>query len=154
MLKNTVLYEEKQLKIGIFSRPVGMKGENVGFCSLLWWWMFFYFQFWPLSWKIHISVSALSSRMNRRRSTEKATSVNQEQTTTIDCSIRTDFLKSALDNRQPITNNYNHRLNMELDLQSLFVLHVHSCTLCWDNPLSPPAFVLIYVGRGAIGQTR
>jgi hypothetical protein len=28
MLKNTVLYKEKQLKIGIFSRPVGMKAEN------------------------------------------------------------------------------------------------------------------------------
>ncbi len=73
MLKNTVLYKEKQLKIGIFSRPVGMKVGNVGYCSLLWRWMFFYFQFWPPSWKIYISVSARSSRMNRRRSTEKAT---------------------------------------------------------------------------------
>ena len=31
----------------------------------------------------------------------------------------------------------NHRLNMELDLQSLFGLHVHSCTL-WLRPRNPP----------------
>jgi len=43
-----------------------------------------------------------------------------------------------------------HRLNMELDLQSLFGLHVHSCTH-W--PLRHPHFFgLIY--EGAIGQPR
>ncbi len=32
MLKNTVLYKEKQLKIGILSRPVGMMVANIGYC--------------------------------------------------------------------------------------------------------------------------
>ncbi len=31
----------------------------------------------------------------------------------------------------------NHRLNMELDLQILFGLHVHSCTH-WPRPRNPP----------------
>ncbi len=31
----------------------------------------------------------------------------------------------------------SHRLNMELDLQSLFGLHVHSCTH-WLRPRTPP----------------
>jgi hypothetical protein len=46
-----------------------------------------------------------------------------------------------------------HRLNMELDLQNLFGLHVHNCThwLRPRNPL-PPAFGLIY--EGTIGQPR
>jgi hypothetical protein len=46
-----------------------------------------------------------------------------------------------------------HRLNMELDLQSLFGLHVHSCThqLRTRNP-PPPSFGLIY--ERAIGQPR
>ncbi len=48
-----------------------------------------------------------------------------------------------------------HRLNMELDLQSLFRLHVHSC-IHWlrlrprTTPPLPPAFGLIY--EGAFGQ--
>ncbi len=33
--------------------------------------------------------------------------------------------------------NLNHRLNMELDHQSLFGLHVHSCTH-WLRPRTPP----------------
>ncbi len=38
----------------------------------------------------------------------------------------------------------SHRLNMELDLQSLFGLHVHSCTH-WLSPRRPPTtFGLIY----------
>ncbi len=50
-----------------------------------------------------------------------------------------------------------HRLNMELDLQSFFGLHVHICThwLRPRHPLPPPhshAFGLIY--EGAIGQPR
>jgi hypothetical protein len=49
-----------------------------------------------------------------------------------------------------------HRLNMELDLQSLFGLHEHSCTQ-WQRPRNPPspsarALGLIY--EGAIGQPR
>jgi hypothetical protein len=49
-----------------------------------------------------------------------------------------------------------HRLNMDLDLQSLFGLHVHRCTH-WPRPLNPPpppksAYWLIY--GGAIGQPR
>ncbi len=41
---------------------------------------------------------------------------------------------------------------MELDLQSLFGLHVHSCILIgWDPPQPPlPPFELVY--EGAIGQ--
>jgi hypothetical protein len=45
---------------------------------------------------------------------------------------------------------YNHMLNMELDLQSLFGLRVHSCTH-WLRP-PPHAFGLIY--EGAIGHPR
>ncbi len=49
-----------------------------------------------------------------------------------------------------------HRLNMEVDLQSLFGLHVHSCTVLIGldpaTPPLPPAFGLIY--EGAIGQQR
>ncbi len=41
---------------------------------------------------------------------------------------------------------------MELDLQSLFGLHVHSCTIGWDPVTLPPAFGLIY--EGAFGQPR
>ncbi len=44
-----------------------------------------------------------------------------------------------------------HRLNMELDLQSLFGLHVHSCTH-WAETSHPPEFGLI--NEGAIGQLR
>jgi hypothetical protein len=50
-----------------------------------------------------------------------------------------------------------HRLRMELNLQSLFGLHVLSCTR-WLRPRNsppstpPPAFGLIY--EGAIGQPR
>jgi hypothetical protein len=44
----------------------------------------------------------------------------------------------------------DHRLKMELDLQSSFGLHVHSCTH-WHPPPSP-AFGLIY--EGAMGQPR
>ncbi len=47
-----------------------------------------------------------------------------------------------------------HRLNMDLDLQSLFGLHVHSCTH-WlrpcNNPPSPRIWAQI---RGRLGQPR
>jgi hypothetical protein len=48
----------------------------------------------------------------------------------------------------------SHRLNMELDLQSLFGLHVHSCTHWLRPPQLPPshAFGLIY--EGAIGKAK
>ncbi len=51
-------------------------------------------------------------------------------------------------------NTNNHGLQMELDLQSLFGLHVHSCThwLRPRTPIHPPPFGLIY--EGAIGQPR
>jgi hypothetical protein len=55
------------------------------------------------------------------------------------------------------SERFNHRLNMELDLQSLFGLHcmsrdAHSCTH-WLRPRTPlPAFGLVY--EGAIGQPR
>ncbi len=47
---------------------------------------------------------------------------------------------------------YHLPLNMELDLQSLFGLHVNSCTLYLRprNLPQPPSFGLIY--EGAIGQ--
>ncbi len=49
-----------------------------------------------------------------------------------------------------------HRLNMELDIQSLFGLHVHNCAHCTmaDTPQPPPRiwFGLIY--EGAIGPPR
>ncbi len=47
-----------------------------------------------------------------------------------------------------------HRLNMELHLQSLFGLHVHSCThwLRSRNSPLPPAFGL--TNEGAIGLPR
>ncbi len=50
-------------------------------------------------------------------------------------------------------NGSKHRLNMKLDLRSLFGLHVHKCTH-WLRPRNPPppAFGLIY--EGAIGQLR
>jgi hypothetical protein len=46
-----------------------------------------------------------------------------------------------------------HGLNMELDLQSLFGLHVHSRLAETPQPTPlPPAFGLIY--EGAVGQPR
>jgi hypothetical protein len=47
-----------------------------------------------------------------------------------------------------------HRLNIELDLQRLFGIHVYSCTH-WLRPRNsppPPSFGLIY--ESAIGQLR
>ncbi len=60
-----------------------------------------------------------------------------------------------------IWDGFNHKLVMELDLQSLFGLQMHSCTVYTlaETPqaattLPPPfpAFGLIY--EGAIGQPR
>jgi hypothetical protein len=48
-----------------------------------------------------------------------------------------------------LTADQTHRLNIELDRQSLFELRVHSCTH-WPRPPPPPAFGLIF--DGAIGQ--
>jgi hypothetical protein len=46
-----------------------------------------------------------------------------------------------------------HRLNMELDLQSLFELLCTALLICWDLATpSLPAFGLIY--EGVIGQPR
>jgi hypothetical protein len=49
-----------------------------------------------------------------------------------------------------------HRLNIELDLQSLFELYVHSCThwLRLRNSPPPPPHLGSYVYEGAIGQPR
>ncbi len=46
-----------------------------------------------------------------------------------------------------------HRLNMELDLQSLFGLHVHSCAH-WLGPRIPPPPALGLIYEGAVGQPR
>ncbi len=58
----------------------------------------------------------------------------------------------CVDNRN--LQGFRHKLNMELDLKSLFRLHVHSC-IHWLRPRNlspPPALGLIY--EGAIGQLR
>jgi hypothetical protein len=49
----------------------------------------------------------------------------------------------------------NHRLNMKLDLQSLFWLHVHGCTR-WLRPRKPPshAFELTYTRALLVRQDR
>jgi hypothetical protein len=64
-----------------------------------------------------------------------------------------NVILGLLENRAEVYTR--HRLNMELDLQSLFGLHVHSCTR-WLRPRNPSphpsAFGLIY--EGAIGQPR
>ncbi len=39
--------------------------------------------------------------------------------------------------KEKLKISWMHRLNMELDLQSLFGLHVHSCTHCL-SPRNPP----------------
>ncbi len=57
------------------------------------------------------------------------------------------FLYNKSQDNEILTND-NLKMEMELDLQSLFGLHVHSCT----HWLRPPHFGLIY--EGAIGQLR
>ncbi len=62
--------------------------------------------------------------------------------------------KNSLRGTASLQHQVNHWLNLELDLRSLFGLHVQSCTP-WLRPRnSPPplplAFGLIY--EGAIGQ--
>ncbi len=47
----------------------------------------------------------------------------------------------------------HHRLNVELDIQSLFGPHVHSCTH-WPIPRTPPPPHSGSYTRGAIGQPR
>ncbi len=125
MLKNTVLYEEKQLKIGIFSRPVGMKVANIRYCSrMVVVDVLIYLNFGHhLGKYIFPFQRAPAEWIGDTR--QLGTNNNHAPTAAPD---PTFYIKSALDNRQPITNSYNHRLNMELDLQSLFGLHVLSCT--------------------------
>ncbi len=56
--------------------------------------------------------------------------------------------------------NQNHRLNMEVDFQSLFGLHVTWCAHCtavligWDPATPPPPPALDSYYEGAIGQQR
>ncbi len=54
------------------------------------------------------------------------------------------------DREKEFVVTFTHRLNMELDLQSLLGLHDTAVPIGWDPP--PPAFGLIY--EGAIGQPR
>jgi hypothetical protein len=63
--------------------------------------------------------------------------------------IHEKTLKSKISCQSP----FKQRLNMELDPQSLFGLHVYSCPH-WLRPRNPPPppFGLIY--EGAIGQPR
>jgi hypothetical protein len=52
-----------------------------------------------------------------------------------------------------VSKGSEHRLNRELDLQSIFGLYVHCAELySTPSPIIPPAFGLIY--EGAIGQPR
>jgi hypothetical protein len=53
--------------------------------------------------------------------------------------------------RLTVVGDRERRLNMELDLQSLFWLHVHSRTN-WLRPRNSPAYGLIY--EGVVGQPR
>jgi hypothetical protein len=56
----------------------------------------------------------------------------------------------------PISSRYQqtNRLNTELNLQSLFVLHVHSCTH-WLRPRTASLRIWAYsIYEGAIGQPR
>ncbi len=66
--------------------------------------------------------------------------------------LRTNSYKKY--SSSPWYSCYHIWLNMELDPQSLFWLHMHSCTH-WLRPRNPPpqhAFGLIY--EGSIGQPR
>jgi hypothetical protein len=58
-------------------------------------------------------------------------------------------MKNAAEGNIPISVPSTNRLNMELDLQSLFWLHVHICTHCLRPRNLPPVFGPIY--EGAIG---
>jgi hypothetical protein len=49
--------------------------------------------------------------------------------------------------------HFNHMLYMEVDLQSLFGLHVHSRTH-WLRPRNPPPPPFGLIFEGAIGQPR
>ncbi len=53
---------------------------------------------------------------------------------------------------QPCPIMWDHRWNLELDLQSLFGRHVQSCTHCMAENPHPPPTPPIY--EGAIGQPR
>jgi hypothetical protein len=50
----------------------------------------------------------------------------------------------------PFASVFNHRLNMELDLRSLFGLLCTAVLIGWGPATPPPAFGLIY--EGSIGQ--
>ncbi len=58
--------------------------------------------------------------------------------------------------QQATVMRINHRLNMKLDLQSLFGLHVHSCThwLRSRNPPTPLSPHLVSYTRALLGQPR
>jgi hypothetical protein len=63
--------------------------------------------------------------------------------------------KKTRSNLPVFANEESHRLYMELDLQSLFGLHVHKVLIGRDPatpPHIPPAYGLIY--EGAMGQPR
>jgi hypothetical protein len=47
-----------------------------------------------------------------------------------------------------------HRLNMELDLQSLFGLYVHSCPHWLTPRISPPSSTFGLIYEDSIGQPR
>jgi hypothetical protein len=48
---------------------------------------------------------------------------------------------------------YGHRLNIELDLQSLFGLHVYSCTIGWE-PATPAPHLGSYTRALLVRQDR
>jgi hypothetical protein len=67
------------------------------------------------------------------------------------CKVISAFFNTTPTGVNGVVWGEENRINIELDLQSLFGLHVYSCTH-WLRPHNSPAFGLIYVG--AIGQPR
>jgi hypothetical protein len=55
---------------------------------------------------------------------------------------------TILVNNIEIMEHWRHRLNIELDLQSLFELHLHSCSYWLRPPNSPPPRIWAHI-RGS-----
>jgi hypothetical protein len=115
------------------------------------WYKYFDFENWIRNWN---QTRNRNQNMNRNPNFTKVgtgTAINHYGSTALHKSLGpyAEIGSSA----SKLSFPQGHRLNMELDLQSLFGLHVHSCTH-WlrvrprNSPI-PPAYVPIY--EGAIG---